>query len=535
MTLQRKWFQRLHSFYGRLCQLAHNRSREQDALELVLIVVVIAIMGLIYSMPNYYKMVALNLYFLPVAFSGFYLGRYRAGVIALLSVLTAVAATVFSMANTATPIPAVTVSLAICVWGAVLGLTALLIGTLSDDRNLKMQELQESHRTDTLFDALTGIANRRAFEYELARRMAEWNRHQTPFSLIMIDVDHFKKFNDTYGHSAGDAVLRGVAKSLQRNLRESDLIARYGGEEFGLILPSTGLDDAKETAERSRSGIETARFPYDGMELRLTVSVGVAQVLYVEDGMSLLQRADAALYTSKQAGRNCSHLHNGASCEHFGASLPSIPTSDKQQTDNVENSSNSYFDGVTGLPSRIVFVEEFRRRTAEAQRYNTFLSLMLIRIDRRNDLENHGALAVEKVISIVGEFIRGVVRDVDLVAYYNTCEFAVLMPCTALDGAAVAAERLRRRIAECRSVKHRGSTILFTTSIGIAELIANEDAGSVIVQAEAAVQTAMDLGGNQALRHDGHSCYPVKTEVVGESRTTMSTAPSQTAISSSEF
>ena len=111
-----------------------------------------------------------------------------------------------------------------------------------------------------LSDALTGVANRRAFEYELRRRLTEWNRRNTPLSLTFVDVDHFKKFNDTYGHRAGDAVLCGVARRLRETIRETDLVVRYGGEEFAIVMPDTTLEVAKEVAERARFAIEESRF-----------------------------------------------------------------------------------------------------------------------------------------------------------------------------------------------------------------------------------------------------------------------------------
>src|SRR6185503_7619557 len=104
-------------------------------------------------------------------------------------------------------------------------------------------------------DALTGLANRRAFDDELNRRFAEWQRRKTMFSLLILDVDHFKKFNDTHGHQAGDAVLTGVAATLRQTFREMDLVARYGGEEFAAILPVTNLTEALRAAERARAAI----------------------------------------------------------------------------------------------------------------------------------------------------------------------------------------------------------------------------------------------------------------------------------------
>src|SRR5262249_43341180 len=160
-------------------------------------------------------------------------------------------------------------------------------------------------------DALTGVCNRRAFDDELNRRVAEWQRRKTMFSLVMLDVDHFKKFNDTHGHQAGDGVLKGVAKTLKDTLREMDFVARYGGEEFAAVLPVTNQSEALIAAERMRVAVEKAVFKFHGTELRVHCSFGVAQVLVDNTPAEMVRRADAALYQSKSAGRNCVHFHNG--------------------------------------------------------------------------------------------------------------------------------------------------------------------------------------------------------------------------------
>ena len=354
--------------------------REYYVLELTLLAVVLGIMCLLASAPDF-ETVILNLYFLPVAIAALFVGRYLAGVTALLCVLSAVITTLFGMLDPAHAPITIADVLTLCVWGSILGLTAFVIGTLSDDRIRELAELHESHRTDTLSDALTGVANRRAFEYELQRRLAEWNRRGTPLSLTFIDVDHFKKFNDMYGHRAGDAVLCGVAHRLRQTIRETDLVVRYGGEEFAIVMPDTTLTVAKEVAERARIAVEDSRFKFEGMTLRLTVSVGVAQIMQDEAGQSLIERADGALYTSKQSGRNCAHVHTGTTCEHFGAAMPSNAPSDGHD-DGAMSSGDAYTDNVTRLPTRKVFIEELKRRLSEIRRYDSTMSLMLVQLDK---------------------------------------------------------------------------------------------------------------------------------------------------------
>ena len=124
----------------------------------------------------------------------------------------------------------------------------------------RMQTLLAETRTD----ALTLLANRRAFDDEIVKRAAEFRRQGRSFSLTIVDVDHFKKFNDTYGHRAGDEVLRNVAKVLRRKMRETDMVARYGGEEFAIIHPGTSLADACNSALRACEAMEKSQFVHEG-------------------------------------------------------------------------------------------------------------------------------------------------------------------------------------------------------------------------------------------------------------------------------
>lgn len=156
-------------------------------------------------------------------------------------------------------------------------------------------------------DALTGVANRRHF-FELARREVERaERYHHPLSLLMIDVDYFKQFNDTYGHIAGDRVLRTIAARLRDNLRQNDIIGRFGGEEFIVLLPETGNDQALQVAERLRGAIGGRPVATDAGEASISVSIGIAscgcdgQPLSLEQ---LLKCADDALYVAKRRGRN---------------------------------------------------------------------------------------------------------------------------------------------------------------------------------------------------------------------------------------
>jgi diguanylate cyclase (GGDEF)-like protein len=154
-------------------------------------------------------------------------------------------------------------------------------------------------------DALTGLHNRRAFNDALRLAVAREDRQGGTFALLLLDIDHFKKLNDTYGHPAGDAALRNTAQLLSRVIRKSDLAARYGGEEFAVILSSTDRGGGAHIAEKVRSTVEAGQHVFDGARLRVTVSVGLA--VWPDDGRDasvLVAAADRALYAAKQGGRN---------------------------------------------------------------------------------------------------------------------------------------------------------------------------------------------------------------------------------------
>lgn len=155
-------------------------------------------------------------------------------------------------------------------------------------------------------DFLTGIFNRRAFEEIARQELQRWQRGRDPLSLLMIDADHFKRVNDTYGHGTGDDVLRALARAVTDQVRELDVVARLGGEEFVVLLPSTDAIGGRAIAERIRTSIEALRVTAaDGSKVRFTVSVGVAEATREATSIELLlQRADDALYEAKRRGRN---------------------------------------------------------------------------------------------------------------------------------------------------------------------------------------------------------------------------------------
>jgi len=167
-------------------------------------------------------------------------------------------------------------------------------------------------------DPLTGVNNRRGLEDTLETSFALLERYDTPFSLLILDLDHFKAINDERGHLYGDSVLKSVANLLSDNVRETDTLCRYGGEEFVIVLPHTDIDGACIFAERLRSRIQNT--------LKITVSVGVAKAQTEDKQTTLLGRADAALYGAKAAGRNLVYVHNGRDIDVYAPLPAAEPT-----------------------------------------------------------------------------------------------------------------------------------------------------------------------------------------------------------------
>lgn len=173
------------------------------------------------------------------------------------------------------------------------------------ERIAEIEELQTRLKEQVIRDPLTGLHNRRFFDESLSGELARARREVYPVSLLMIDIDHFKQVNDTYGHPAGDEVLKALSNLLRASCREGDVACRYGGEEFVMLLPRARLEDAHERAEQWRAAFAALVVRYGEFEIRETLSVGIAAFPRdAENGDTLLARADAALYAAKQTGRN---------------------------------------------------------------------------------------------------------------------------------------------------------------------------------------------------------------------------------------
>jgi len=170
--------------------------------------------------------------------------------------------------------------------------------------NIEAAYHDEIYRLTTM-DGLTQVFNRRYFEETLERELARCNRYGRALSLVMLDIDHFKQVNDSYGHLAGDHVLKSVASSIKTRIRREDVLARYGGEEFSILLPEVDLKGAVTLAEKTRKLIEKTKFEFDAQQIDVTVSCGVAALgEQLMEAPDLVRLADQKLYEAKENGRN---------------------------------------------------------------------------------------------------------------------------------------------------------------------------------------------------------------------------------------
>ncbi|WP_417227388.1 diguanylate cyclase [Amphritea sp.] len=182
------------------------------------------------------------------------------------------------------------------------------------DNTVAQQELQAANtrlKSLSRVDGLTGLYNRAYWQECLEKEFARFGRLQEPSSLILLDIDHFKKVNDTYGHQAGDIVIQTIADIIQQQARKTDFTGRYGGEEYGVILAGTNGANAVAFADRLRAAVEAKVMPYGEHKLSVTISLGISEIT-LDQGSEVewLEEADKALYQSKQSGRNRVTLFN---------------------------------------------------------------------------------------------------------------------------------------------------------------------------------------------------------------------------------
>ena len=325
----------------------------------------------------------------------------------------------------------------------------------AEDRLREQVRLVESHAAEARTDALTLVGNRRAFEADMAQCLADFQRTGQVFTLAMIDLDKFKRLNDTYGHQAGDEVLRGTGRVLRRVLPESDMIARYGGEEFAVIFKRSTVGDVHRALTRLRKAIQKTEFQGPSGKFEVTISIGAAISSGSETLESIFERADAALYSSKEAGRNCAHWNDGQTIaliedeENKPAPAPAPPKAIEPPkaveppaqapigAESASDNGNSLklADDLPELLNRTAFCQLVRTRVAEWKRGGPTLSLVLVEIDNFESLtRTYGPKCRDLMLTTLARAIFAGVREMDTVARYSPSCFGFLLPKASIAG-----------------------------------------------------------------------------------------------------
>lgn len=360
----------------------------------------------------------------------------------------------------------------------------------------KLDEAVVSSRTD----GLTGLTNRRALDEELRRCLVELQGQGRSAALLMLDVDRFKQFNDTYGHVAGDQALIHVADMLRGQARASDIVARFGGEEFAVVFTSTSAAAIRERAERLRLAIGSRDVLCDGRAVQVTASAGLAEAQSDDAVADWVKRADAALYAAKRAGRNCAYLAGENAMQ-----LLSIAEVERESESTVEVSAGALSNecGAELAPEAFAdtsFFLSIAKRIAEWKRGGGTLTVVLAELDGGSDLPESEASDAPRPIRLAMQWARGCIREMDVVTRWRRRGLAILLPCTTAADAKLVARRLQNALAQ-HGAKHSSDDV--SLSIGIAEGIEGNDARRVLERAWSALEAARGAGPAGMCVHDG--------------------------------
>lgn len=369
----------------------------------------------------------------------------------------------------------------------------------------QLQDVAVAARTD----GLTGLMNRRALDEELRRSLGELTRRGRTAALLMLDVDHFKRFNDTHGHVAGDEALKYVADSLRSHARETDIVARFGGEEFAIVFTATTATAVRRRADEVRAAIGQGRLLIDGQQVRITASSGLAQPQPDDDIATWLKRADEALYSAKNAGRNCGFWHGPEGlvriepppAQPIDAAIGEI----FEDADKASRSSRQYAAELAAEAfADTTFVLQVGRRIAEWRRGGATFSVMLARLAGTPEAEPDpdANSPRQRAIRAVLQLARGCIREMDVLTRWTSDGLAVLLPGAGLAETRIAARRLHSALARCETPAHQPIERLVLCT-GIAEGIEGNDANRVLQRAWLALEAAAGAGPGTIYIHDG--------------------------------
>ncbi|WP_426192049.1 putative bifunctional diguanylate cyclase/phosphodiesterase [Massilia sp. DWR3-1-1] len=359
-------------------------------------------------------------------------------------------------------------------------------------------------------DELTGVHNRRHLLALIDAERARSARAARPFCLCLLDIDFFKRINDTYGHSAGDEVLRAFAHAVQQQVRDTDSFGRYGGEEFLLMLPETPIEAAAALVERIRAAVEALRFADIDGALAMTVSIGVAQFRTGDTIAQSIARADEALYMAKARGRNRVVFHGQA------ARLASVPHSDVRHPPSslagvrpaIVDAAGPQRDQLTGLPNRTALRERLAGAVAQMPRAGRGGALMLLNVNKFREVNDAlGFDAGDAVLVQIAHRVRACLHDADTIVRWGGDELAVVLENLAMESEAlVVAEKILAQFG--MPLLLEGREWFVSLSIGIAAFPGASDVDVLIKRADSALKTAKTWGDNKTQLYPSETVMP---------------------------
>ena len=368
---------------------------------------------------------------------------------------------------------------------------------------VKLQQALSTINELAIRDELTGSHNRRFLLGLIDKEKERSDRNGRVFCLCLFDIDFFKRINDTYGHSAGDVVLRAFAEAVQGQIRATDTFGRYGGEEFLLLLPETPAADAVVLAERVRGVIEGLRCEEGDSVISLTVSVGVAEYRLGEPCAQAIVRADEALYLAKSLGRNrvlchgedergeVAQAHNTGNMSDMGASVGRV-------LDGV------HCDQLTGLLNRRLLRDRLRHAMDRANRNRRPIALLLLNINRFKEVNDAlGYEAGDALLAQAGAAIRRCLRDSDTVARWGGDEFIALLEDLGSEAdAQQVAEKILDRFALPIVVGGRDCFVSLAAGVALYPA-ADCDLDALLKRADLAMRCAKEWGENSVQVYRG--------------------------------
>jgi diguanylate cyclase (GGDEF)-like protein len=376
---------------------------------------------------------------------------------------------------------------------------------------VKLEQALKTINELAIRDELTGTHNRRYLLGLIEKEKDRSDRSGRSFSLCLLDIDFFKRINDTYGHAAGDTVLRQFCQVVQQHVRGADSFGRYGGEEFLLMLPETPAVDALVLAERVRQAVEKLRCVDAGSEIALTVSIGVAEFRAGEQITHTVGRADEALYLAKSSGRNRVIAHGDACL----AAQPGAPGRQVAPDPNDMGSTlarmidGAQCDQLTGLLNRRLLRDRLRHAMDRANRNRRTVALLLLNINKFKEVNDaFGYEAGDVILARAAAIIRSCLRDSDTVSRWGGDEFVALLEDLGSEAdAQVVAEKILDRFGE--PIEVGGRECFVTLSVGIALYPAAAcDLDALLKRADVAMRCAKAWGENSVQLYSAGAALP---------------------------